>query len=188
VASDFPLALSQTREWSGAEGTPRRYVRGRATLGSGRHHIRVRTVNGDVRLQRAGGGGTASATVSGADVTCGAGCTLTLDDHAASGAGTGSWAGGARVIASDAHGYAYSLGNPDDRIAVMRSIARNAPPGAAAEALGRFVFADPEARVQAAAVRALAGLGSGAGRDELRRIAREHPSAAIRRQAAETLR
>jgi len=70
----------------------------------------------------------------------------------------------------------------------MDAITRNAPPAAAAQALGRFAFGDPEPRVQRAAVEGLAALRDRAGIEQLRRIAREHPSAAIRRRAAETLR
>jgi hypothetical protein len=52
IVSDFPLQTSETADWNGSEGTPRRYVRARQTLGKGGGVIRVRTVNGDVVLKR----------------------------------------------------------------------------------------------------------------------------------------
>ncbi|HSU15536.1 M56 family metallopeptidase [Longimicrobium sp.] len=193
VTSDFPLALSQPREWSSREGTPRRYVRGRGTLGSGRHHVRVRTVNGDVRLVRAGGHGTnVSAQVGGDRVECtGESCTLTVAGEKGSGRATVSWTsgpGGRPVFSADAVGYGYTTGDVPERLAAMDAITRDAPPAAAAQALGRFAFGDPEPRVQRAAVEGLAALRGRAGAEQLRRISREHPGAAIRRRAADALR
>jgi hypothetical protein len=53
IISDFGLQqASETGDWDGREGTPRRYVRARQTLGKGGGIIRVRTVNGDVVLKR----------------------------------------------------------------------------------------------------------------------------------------
>ena len=52
VVSDFPLQTTETADWDAREGTPRRYVRARQTLGKGGGIIRVRTVNGDVVLKR----------------------------------------------------------------------------------------------------------------------------------------
>ncbi|HEX8905028.1 MAG TPA: HEAT repeat domain-containing protein, partial [Longimicrobiaceae bacterium] len=204
IDSDFPLAISETREWSSREGTPRRYVRGRATLGSGRHRVHVRTVNGDVRLVRAGGrSGEISARAGGGDATC-AGESCTLDVDGANGSGgrtvtvnqsntfthTATGRGGNEdvVYSGGSGGFVYATGNAEERIASMREMARNAPPAAAAAALGRFAFADPEPRVQREAVEALATIRHAAATEQLRRIARDHPSAAIRRRAAEMLR
>ncbi|HMJ18501.1 MAG TPA: hypothetical protein VK478_08920, partial [Gemmatimonadaceae bacterium] len=52
ILSDFPLQTTETADWDAREGTPRRYVRARQTLGKGGGIIRVRTVNGDVVLKR----------------------------------------------------------------------------------------------------------------------------------------
>jgi len=52
IVSDFPLQTTETVDWDSREGTPRRYVRARQTLGKGGGVIRVRTVNGDVVLKR----------------------------------------------------------------------------------------------------------------------------------------
>ena len=52
MVSDFPLQTTETADWDAREGTPRRYVRARQTLGKGGGIIRVRTVNGDVVLKR----------------------------------------------------------------------------------------------------------------------------------------
>jgi hypothetical protein len=53
ILSDFPLKTTETADWDAREGTPRRYVRARQTLGKGAGIIRVRTVNGNVVLNRA---------------------------------------------------------------------------------------------------------------------------------------
>ena len=54
IISDFPLQTTETADWDSREGTPRRYVRARQTLGKGGGVIRVRAVNGNVVLNRAG--------------------------------------------------------------------------------------------------------------------------------------
>jgi DUF4097 and DUF4098 domain-containing protein YvlB len=53
IESDWPLTITATRDWDNSEGTPRKYVRVRQTIGSGGPVIRVRTVNGNVVLRRA---------------------------------------------------------------------------------------------------------------------------------------
>jgi beta-lactamase regulating signal transducer with metallopeptidase domain len=53
ILSDFPLKTTETADWDAREGTPRRYVRARQTVGKGGGIIRVRTVNGNVVLNRA---------------------------------------------------------------------------------------------------------------------------------------
>jgi beta-lactamase regulating signal transducer with metallopeptidase domain len=53
ILSDIPLKTTETTDWDSREGTPRRYVRARQTLGKGGGIIRVRTVNGNVVLNRA---------------------------------------------------------------------------------------------------------------------------------------
>jgi DUF4097 and DUF4098 domain-containing protein YvlB len=51
IISDLPLKTTETTNWDGSEGTPRRYVRARQTVGRGGGVIRVRTVNGDIVLR-----------------------------------------------------------------------------------------------------------------------------------------
>jgi len=51
IVSDFPVQTTETSTWDDSEGTPRRYVRARQTIGRGGGVIRVRTVNGDIVLQ-----------------------------------------------------------------------------------------------------------------------------------------
>ena len=51
IISDLPLKTTETTNWDGSEGTPRRYVRARQTVGRGGGVIRVRTVNGNVVLK-----------------------------------------------------------------------------------------------------------------------------------------
>ena len=52
IQSDWPLTITESPEWDGSVGTPRRYVRSRLVLGAGEGVIRVRVVNGDVSVRR----------------------------------------------------------------------------------------------------------------------------------------
>ena len=52
IVSDLPLQTTETANWDDSEGTPRRYVRARQTVGRGGGLIRVRTVNGNIVLNR----------------------------------------------------------------------------------------------------------------------------------------
>ena len=52
IVSDFPLELEPTTGWDGHEGTPRKYVRASGRVGSGRIHVRIKTVNGDIEIRR----------------------------------------------------------------------------------------------------------------------------------------
>ncbi len=52
IVSDWPLQTTETDNWDRSEGTARRYVRARQTIGRGEGTIRVRTVNGNVVLHR----------------------------------------------------------------------------------------------------------------------------------------
>jgi DUF4097 and DUF4098 domain-containing protein YvlB len=52
IESDWPLTSTSTKDWDSSEGTPRKYVRVRQTIGRGGPVIRVRTVNGNVVLHR----------------------------------------------------------------------------------------------------------------------------------------
>lgn len=52
IVSDWPLQTTETDNWDSSEGTPRRYVRARQTIGRGGGLIRVRTVNGNIVLKR----------------------------------------------------------------------------------------------------------------------------------------
>jgi hypothetical protein len=52
IKGDWPLTVTETDDWDSRQGTPRKYVRVRQTLGKGGPVIRVRTVNGDIKLKR----------------------------------------------------------------------------------------------------------------------------------------
>jgi hypothetical protein len=52
IVSDWPLPTTETDKWDRSEGTPRRYVRARQTIGRGGSTIRVRTVNGNIIVHR----------------------------------------------------------------------------------------------------------------------------------------
>ncbi|HEU4561959.1 MAG TPA: M56 family metallopeptidase [Longimicrobium sp.] len=189
VVSDFPLALTQTG-WDSRDGAPRRYVRGKGTLGSGTHRVHVATVNGDVRIVRLGRGGDAVTTrVDGGEVTCrGEDCTVRLEGRNGRVTMRQSRAGETVTIAGDDDGYAYATGDPQGRIESIWSMARYAPADAAAQGIARLVLADSDARVQRAGVDALRSLRGGTRDQQLRRISREHRSADIRQRAAAALR
>lgn len=52
IESDWPLSTTVTADWDAREGTPRRYVRARQTIGEGGARITVKTVNGDIIIRR----------------------------------------------------------------------------------------------------------------------------------------
>ena len=52
IESDWQLTTTESDRWDDREGTPRKYVRGKATIGSGRSLIKVKAVNGDVIVRR----------------------------------------------------------------------------------------------------------------------------------------
>ena len=53
IESDWDLQHDETGRWDDREGTPRKYVRARGSVGSGGGLVRVRTVNGDITVRRA---------------------------------------------------------------------------------------------------------------------------------------
>jgi beta-lactamase regulating signal transducer with metallopeptidase domain/DUF4097 and DUF4098 domain-containing protein YvlB len=53
IVSDWPLTTTETPDWDSTDGTPRRYVRARQNIGKGGAVIHVRTVNGNIVLQKA---------------------------------------------------------------------------------------------------------------------------------------
>jgi len=92
------------------------------------------------------------------------------------------------VVGADDGGYAYATGDAAGRIESIRAMARYAPADAAAQGIARLALEDADARVQRAAIDALAGL-RGAERDrQLRRIARQHRDTEIRHRAAAAMR
>ncbi|HYJ79653.1 MAG TPA: M56 family metallopeptidase, partial [Longimicrobiaceae bacterium] len=208
VISDFPLSVTHTESWDGGRGTPRRYVRGRGRLGSGRHTVRIATVNGNVHILRAGSRratstasttrtasttSTASAsTTSSEDVDCERDCTITINPsggvtgvgYTSSVSTVGVGVGvGEGVSTGGGEGYAYAVGDEAGRALAVRRMVENAPPAAAAQGAGRLAFSDPSLRVQKAAVAALARLPEDHASPQLTRIARDHPSAEVRRAA-----
>ena len=52
IKGDWPLTVTETDDWDASQGTPRKYVRVKQTIGKGGPVIRVRTMNGDIRLKR----------------------------------------------------------------------------------------------------------------------------------------
>lgn len=54
IESAWPLERAPVTAFDAHEGTPRRYVRARGVAGSGRGLVRIRTVNGNVTVHRAG--------------------------------------------------------------------------------------------------------------------------------------
>jgi hypothetical protein len=52
ITGDWPLNVTETDQWDDSHGTPRKYVRVRQEIGKGGPVIRVRTVNGDIRVKR----------------------------------------------------------------------------------------------------------------------------------------
>lgn len=53
IISDWPVNVTETKEWDDTMGTPRRYVIVRQQIGNGGPLIKVNTVNGDIVLRKA---------------------------------------------------------------------------------------------------------------------------------------
>jgi len=52
ITSDFDLQKETSPEWDYDNGTPRKYIYGSATVNDGRNRVKIRNVNGNVRLLR----------------------------------------------------------------------------------------------------------------------------------------
>lgn len=52
IKGDWPLDVTETQDWDDSHGAPRKYVRVKQNIGKGGPLIRIRTVNGDIRLKR----------------------------------------------------------------------------------------------------------------------------------------
>jgi beta-lactamase regulating signal transducer with metallopeptidase domain len=206
INSDWPLAVSQTREWSDREGTPRRYVRARGTIGSGRHHVRVRTVNGDVRLVRAGtvvsvDGDRVRSNIAGGEMSCeGNACTLsfpggsTITTAGSGDAVTVNTSAGNHVTAStrgDAVTVNTSGGNVVTTSARRGAVTVNSSGGSSTvvNADGRgYAYADGDAESRIASMRELArNAPPSAAAQALARFAFGDPSSRVQREAVEAL-
>jgi DUF4097 and DUF4098 domain-containing protein YvlB len=52
IHSDFDFEREETRDWDTDNGSPRKYIYGRASIKGGKHSIRIKTINGDIYLNR----------------------------------------------------------------------------------------------------------------------------------------
>lgn len=52
IESDWALGIAASDRWDDHEGTPRKYIRAKGTIGSGKSLIKVKAVNGDVIVRR----------------------------------------------------------------------------------------------------------------------------------------
>ena len=52
IRSDFPVQQRRTNDWDYSQGSPKKYLYGTGTVGSGRHLIDLETVNGNVIIRR----------------------------------------------------------------------------------------------------------------------------------------
>jgi hypothetical protein len=52
IKSDWKLDVTETTDWDDSHGTPRKFVRVRQNVGKGGPLIRIRTVNGDIRIKQ----------------------------------------------------------------------------------------------------------------------------------------
>jgi hypothetical protein len=86
--------------------------------------------------------------------------------------------------AATSTGFAFVTGDDvEGRARAVRQMALSAPPRAAAAALGRPAFSEPDARTRREAVEGLLRLPDGAGDAELARIAATHPDPVLRERA-----
>jgi DUF4097 and DUF4098 domain-containing protein YvlB len=52
IDSDFPLAITDSPEWSEGHGSPRKTLKGVASVNGGKHKIVIRTINGNVTIRK----------------------------------------------------------------------------------------------------------------------------------------
>jgi DUF4097 and DUF4098 domain-containing protein YvlB len=52
IISDFGLKQEESPEWDQSQGSPRKYIYGTGTIGDGKNKIRIKTINGDVKLKK----------------------------------------------------------------------------------------------------------------------------------------
>jgi DUF4097 and DUF4098 domain-containing protein YvlB len=50
IISDFDITTSETDEWDYSHGSPRKYIDGTGDINDGKNKIRIRTVNGDIKI------------------------------------------------------------------------------------------------------------------------------------------
>lgn len=51
IDSAFPLQVEEDAEWTYGHGSPRKHIRGTGRAGSGGNRVRIRTINGNVRIK-----------------------------------------------------------------------------------------------------------------------------------------
>jgi DUF4097 and DUF4098 domain-containing protein YvlB len=51
IDSDVKVDIERSEEWDYDHGSPRKYIRGTATIGDGQHRIKINTVNGNIRIR-----------------------------------------------------------------------------------------------------------------------------------------
>jgi DUF4097 and DUF4098 domain-containing protein YvlB len=52
IGSDFEIKQEETAQWEYDQGSPRKYIYGRGSIGGGKNKIRIETINGNVYLKR----------------------------------------------------------------------------------------------------------------------------------------
>jgi DUF4097 and DUF4098 domain-containing protein YvlB len=52
IKSDFPLKTKESKEWDNRDGSPRKYIYGSGTVGSGKNRVRISTINGDIIIHK----------------------------------------------------------------------------------------------------------------------------------------
>jgi len=51
IVSDLDIEIEETKEWKKKYGQKRKYIYGTGKAGGGKHLIRIRTINGDVKIK-----------------------------------------------------------------------------------------------------------------------------------------
>ena len=185
IRSDFALRVSESSSWESISGgTPRKFVRGSARIGTGLHRVVIQTVNGDVTVRKAGRGSTAAAAVSSARIARG--------DPDSSGSDANVDCVGATCtvvnLKQTGRAFAFVIGNnAGNRRRAVAEMARHAPEATAAAALEALALTDSDAEVQREAVRELRKLDEQIALLPLIRIAISHATEEARREAVRAL-
>jgi DUF4097 and DUF4098 domain-containing protein YvlB len=52
IISDFDMEIEKTKKWERYGGTKKKYIYGTGTVGSGKHEIKIKTVNGNIYIRK----------------------------------------------------------------------------------------------------------------------------------------
>lgn len=52
ILSDFPIGIRETDSWDYIQGSPRKYIYGTGSVGTGKHLVKIETINGNITIRK----------------------------------------------------------------------------------------------------------------------------------------